>query len=68
MHSDRTGLSENISIHTPLAGSDVRGAESKRGHEIFQSTLSVRRATGHHVMRDAARIFQSTLSMRRATL
>ena len=35
---------------------------------LFQSTLSMRRATATHTSISAGIVFQSTLSMRRATL
>ena len=55
-----------ISIHALHEESDVGIAPWSKG-ELFQSTLSMRRATGNQQTMQLADIFQSTLSMRRAT-
>ncbi len=57
----------NISIHALHEESDVRGGvRAERGE--FQSTLSMRRATGdYYDLHNLLTRFQSTLSMRRAT-
>ena len=58
---------ENISIHTPHAGSDAAQPDSSSSVDIFQSTLPMRGATTR--ICDIRRVsrFQSTLPMRRAT-
>ena len=55
-----------ISIHALHEESDLRGSLRVR-NPIFQSTLSMRRATNGHYGHNYQYEFQSTLSMRRAT-
>ena len=58
-----------ISIHALLAESDKGGSLACKTDPRFQSTLSLRRATGFFFLfRFLRRRFQSTLSLRRATL
>ena len=45
----------------------MRGFDSRRRRSIFQSTLSMRRATTGDTLDGYQLKFQSTLSMRRAT-
>ena len=56
-----------ISIHALLAESDVAPSSWLRGIKIFQSTLSLRRATFRSFRANRCPKFQSTLSLRRAT-
>ena len=57
----------NISIHALRKESDFHVKQTARYHGIFQSTLSVRRATGMVQYASTGYLFQSTLSVRRAT-
>ena len=58
----------DISIHALREESDGDAAKFTKLLDIFQSTLSVRRATrGVHNIRNPPIAFQSTLSVRRAT-
>ena len=57
-----------ISIHALHEESDVTSAATRSACSIFQSTLSMRRATTHRACQAwLDNQFQSTLSMRRAT-
>ena len=56
-----------ISIHALHEESDVTSAATRSACSIFQSTLSMRRATAVALQNPAGVRFQSTLSMRRAT-
>ena len=56
-----------ISIHALRKESDLRSATELPKLDIFQSTLSVRRATALTVPVFGVSVFQSTLSVRRAT-
>ena len=58
----------HISIHTPLAGSDLNTMCGASVSSTFQSTLPLRGATGNQQTMQFADIFQSTLSVRRATV
>ena len=57
----------DISIHALRKESDCSKPWVIVRLILFQSTLSVRRATGMPVFSAAIRVFQSTLSVRRAT-
>ena len=57
----------NISIHALRKESDLGSAHISVFPSIFQSTLSVRRATGWKPSAAKHGRFQSTLSVRRAT-
>ena len=57
----------DISIHALRKESDHRAMQYFSTTPLFQSTLSVRRATRPPTMSDTNCIFQSTLSVRRAT-
>ena len=59
---------DQISIHALHEESDTRLAIADRALDVFQSTLSMRRATGSNIGWTATAEFQSTLSMRRATV
>ena len=56
-----------ISIHALLAESDLYCSPAFPASMAFQSTLSLRRATGFTRASSQGSIFQSTLSLRRAT-
>ena len=56
-----------ISIHALHEESDLRCGLDETAEVLFQSTLSMRRATNLADGRSPHSIFQSTLSMRRAT-
>ena len=56
-----------ISIHALRKESDSSSVTWLQSFQIFQSTLSVRRATSNQQTMQLADIFQSTLSVRRAT-
>ena len=56
-----------ISIHALREESDITRVSAYGYPYPFQSTLSVRRATGNRQTMQLADIFQSTLSVRRAT-
>ena len=56
-----------ISIHALLAESDIERREIMSTNDLFQSTLSLRRATWPGVPPVGFSKFQSTLSLRRAT-
>ena len=58
----------NISIHALRKESDSIREAIDLPLKIFQSTLSVRRATDRSPPRARTRVFQSTLSVRRATI
>ena len=61
------GMTDSISIHALHEESDSHANALTYMSPLFQSTLSMRRATqGRHEELTAAQ-FQSTLSMRRAT-
>ena len=63
-----SGLAQRaISIHALHEESDVTSAATRSACSIFQSTLSMRRATAVALQNPAGVRFQSTLSMRRAT-
>ena len=57
-----------ISIHALREESDNVSRYENGWTVVFQSTLSVRRATGSIVVVSAESVFQSTLSVRRATI
>ena len=57
----------DISIHALRKESDRRGDCCLWGYVVFQSTLSVRRATTDAWVKAALNKFQSPLSVRRAT-
>ena len=57
-----------ISIHALHEESDHLSAQYYPIFDEFQSTLSMRRATGLTVKTPSLLLFQSTLSMRRATI
>ena len=57
-----------ISIHALLAESDPMVFRCSMGRASFQSTLSLRRATGLAISWIFGSVFQSTLSLRRATV
>ena len=59
--------STGISIHALREESDTPKNGPIKYHTIFQSTLSVRRATGSKSDHYISTAFQSTLSVRRAT-
>ena len=56
-----------ISIHALHEESDLSNQQTMQLADIFQSTLSMRRATQQLPIKCASLPFQSTLSMRRAT-
>ena len=56
-----------ISIHTPLAGSDLWCRTEKLHNGLFQSTLPLRGATTSNSTKWKHRRFQSTLPLRGAT-
>ncbi len=70
--SDRAILSfsvvQEISIHALRKESDHLCPGCAEKEAIFQSTLSVRRATGSCARDTMVTLFQSTLSVRRATV
>ena len=45
-----------ISIHTPLAGSDLSNQQTMQLADIFQSTLPLRGVTLHHANHSAIKI------------
>ena len=57
----------DISIHTPLAGSDRPYTSSPKYSLLFQSTLPLRGATAEQLLRLQTNSFQSTLPLRGAT-
>ena len=57
-----------ISIHALRKESDPAALKALGAHVLFQSTLSVRRATGQANTNAMTNLFQSTLSVRRATI
>ena len=61
------GFDVVISIHALHEESDALGTPAFSKSWRFQSTLSMRRATGGTLTYDVTGKFQSTLSMRRAT-
>ena len=60
--------SRSISIHALLAESDLIGIQLVVNHDLFLSTLSLRRATLNKANGLPGGVFLSTLSLRRATL
>ena len=66
--SDHPHNTKNISIHALLAESDPGYRSVSKYHQLFLSTLSLRRATRRKTTdMTQRRIFLSTLSLRRAT-
>ena len=61
-------INPTISIHALRKESDSSKATTSKPSSEFQSTLSVRRATGQATGLDTMTVFQSTLSVRRATV
>ena len=59
--------SSGISIHALRKESDLVVSVSYIAATLFQSTLSVRRATNPQTVSNTLYLFQSTLSVRRAT-
>ena len=65
---DLPGQDPGISIHAPLAGSDLSALVDRLETELFQSTLPLRGATSRRRWMTPRRwIFQSTLPLRGAT-
>ena len=64
----RLDLTAHISIHALRKESDLKVTEDMTVALLFQSTLSVRRATGIANGNATTDPFQSTLSVRRATI
>ena len=60
-------MGDGISIHALHEESDAVPSGHRLQYVLFQSTLSMRRATGNMTMCGIIQQFQSTLSMRRAT-
>ena len=67
METPRNSDNYDISIHALRKESDSRDARACVSQSIFQSTLSVRRATCASSSVSVCKSFQSTLSVRRAT-
>ena len=62
-----TVISQPISIHAPLAGSDAAGRRGYLARGRFQSTLPLRGATNFFIAFLTPFLFQSTLPLRGAT-
>ena len=67
MEPENIGALQEISIHTPHAGSDLKIGGLLPINFVFQSTLPMRGATCLQVSNTYSIGFQSTLPMRGAT-